>query len=66
MTDRRGSVFLWIAYAIVFFICYFFAAGIFGRFALMGSVPDIIPVAQDLTWPPRAGWRICTTRASST
>ena len=45
MTDRRGSVFLWIAYTIVFFICYFFAAGIFGRFALMGSVPNIIPVA---------------------
>ena len=45
MTDRRGSVFLWIAYTLVFFICYFFAAGIFGRFALMGSVPNIIPVA---------------------
>lgn len=45
MTDRRGSVFLWIAYAIVFLICYFFAAGIFGRFPLLGSVPDLIPVA---------------------
>lgn len=45
MTDRRGNVFLWIAYAIAFFICYFFAAGIFGRFALMGSVPNLIPVA---------------------
>ena len=45
MTDRRGNVFLWIAYALTFLICYFFAAGIFGRFALMGSVPNIIPVA---------------------
>ena len=45
MTDRRGSVFLWIAYAVAFLICYFFAAGIFGRFPLMGSVPDFIPVA---------------------
>ena len=45
MTDRRGSVFLWIAYAIVFLICYFFAAGIFGRFPLLGSVPNFIPVA---------------------
>lgn len=45
MTERRGSVFLWIAYTAAFFICYFFAAGIFGRFPLMGSVPNIIPVA---------------------
>lgn len=45
MTDRRGSVFLWIAYAAAFFLCYFFAAGIFSRFPLMGSVPNIIPVA---------------------
>lgn len=45
MTDRRGSVFLWIAYAVAFLICYFFAAGIFGRFPLMGNVPDFIPVA---------------------
>lgn len=45
MTDRRGNIFLWIAYAIVFLICYFFAAGIFGRFPLLGSVPNFIPVA---------------------
>ena len=45
MTDRRGNVFLWIGYALVFLICYFFAAGIFGRFPLLGSVPNIIPVA---------------------
>lgn len=45
MTDRRGSVFKWVAYAAAFLAVYFFSAGIFSRFPLGGSVPAIIPVA---------------------
>ena len=45
MTDRRGSVFKWVAYAAAFLIAYFFSAGIFSHFPLRGCVPALIPVA---------------------
>jgi hypothetical protein len=45
MTDRRQSILLWVAYAAAFLITRFFATGIFGRFPLLGGVPNAIPVA---------------------
>jgi len=45
MTDRRGSIFQWAAYAAAFLIAYFFSAGVFSHFPLGGCVPTIIPVA---------------------
>ena len=53
MTERRGGVILWIGYAIAFLICDFFYTLIFGRFPLLGSVPNFLPVA--LPW--RRSWR---------
>ena len=44
MTERRGGVILWIGYAIAFLICDFFYTLIFGRFPLLGSVPNFLPV----------------------
>ena len=45
MRDHRWNILLWTAYAAAFLIAYFFAAGIFARFPLFGSVPNLVPVA---------------------
>ena len=45
MTERRGGTLLWIGYAAVFLICDFFYSLIFGHFPLLGSVPNLLPVA---------------------
>ena len=44
MRDRRLSIPLWAGYTVAFFIAYFFAAGVFANFPLMGSVPNLVPV----------------------
>lgn len=49
MGERRLSIPLWTGYAAAFLIAYFFSAGVFVRFPLMGSVPNIVPVCIAFT-----------------
>lgn len=44
MGARRMSLPLWTGYGAAFLVAWFFSAGIFVRFPLMGSVPNLVPV----------------------
>lgn len=44
MGARRMSLPLWTGYGAAFLVAWFFSAGIFVHFPLMGSVPNLAPV----------------------
>lgn len=44
MGARRMSLPLWLGYGGAFLVAWFFSAGIFSHFPLMGSVPNLVPV----------------------